>query len=248
MSERTEIYLVGLNLLEGQRLDNPLVRSISEPVVASDSVFLNPFGPNVKDRMRARLAIGAVSKLDHQALDDIDDFIGRKIPTLLFGGQGQVSPDTIARIKASGVNQYFPTLSPDVVSRLIGNFLDIHRARIEDSEENPSFFRNEDLIIDYVSHTVTLNDQPIKISLVEYRLLYFLATKMGELSTKAEILNGVWGSEYYAASGDSLLSTTVNRLRKKLNDIKDEDGNFHYIVSKHGVGLMMADLNQDQIG
>jgi two-component system, OmpR family, KDP operon response regulator KdpE len=70
------------------------------------------------------------------------------------------------------------------------------------------------LVIDLAAHTVTLDEEEIHLTPIEFSLLRVLATNRGLLMTHRALLIEVWGPEYYDAM--PLLRTHIANLRAKL--------------------------------
>ena len=88
-----------------------------------------------------------------------------------------------------------------------------------------------DLLIDLNKYEVRKRGQVIDITLREYELLKFLASSAEQVFTREQLLEEVWGYEYY---GDiRTVDVTIRRLREK---IEDKDGEYKYIITKRGVG------------
>ena len=70
------------------------------------------------------------------------------------------------------------------------------------------------LQIDRAAHRVLLHDQPLTLTPKEYDLLVFLAAKPDRAFTRDQLLNQVWGYDYF---GDArTVDTHVRSLRDKL--------------------------------
>ena len=67
--------------------------------------------------------------------------------------------------------------------------------------------------IDTKKRIVTLNDKEINLTTLEYDLLYMFVTNLGKSYSRDEILNVIWGEDYYGA--DRVVDDLVRRLRKK---------------------------------
>ena len=92
------------------------------------------------------------------------------------------------------------------------------------------------LVIDYGSHRVMVSGDPVQMTATEYKLLYELSRKAGQVMTQDELLHRVWGPEY---SGESqLLRAFVKSVRHKLGDNARSPS---YIFTEHGVGYRMAE-------
>lgn len=87
------------------------------------------------------------------------------------------------------------------------------------------------LEIDFVKYEVKKNGHVVELTLREFELLKFLSSKSEQVFTREQLLEKVWGYEYY---GDiRTVDVTVRRLREK---IENTDGEFKYILTKRGVG------------
>lgn len=88
-----------------------------------------------------------------------------------------------------------------------------------------------DLLIDLNKYEVKKKGKVVELTLREFELLKFLASSEEQIFSREELLEQVWGYEYY---GDiRTVDVTVRRLREK---IEDKDGEFKYILTKRGVG------------
>jgi len=87
------------------------------------------------------------------------------------------------------------------------------------------------LVIDFVSRTVTVNKQPVRLTPTEYNLLYYLALNSNIVLTHQALLEKVWGEEYI--DSPEYLKVYIQRLRSK---IEEDPGNPQLIISERGVG------------
>ena len=86
-----------------------------------------------------------------------------------------------------------------------------------DSSEKLEF---PDLIIDKQSYTITVKGEKMEIPPKEIELLHFLASSPNRVFTRAQLLDDVWGFDYF---GDTrTVDVHVKRLREKLQDISDK--------------------------
>jgi len=77
-----------------------------------------------------------------------------------------------------------------------------------------------DLIIDKQSYTITVKGEKMEIPPKEIELLYFLASSPNRVFTRAQLLDDVWGFDYF---GDTrTVDVHVKRLREKLQDVSDK--------------------------
>ena len=89
-----------------------------------------------------------------------------------------------------------------------------------------------DLAIHFQSHQVTLRGEPVKLTPVEYKLLYHLVRNAGRLLPHQALLDRVWGADYGATTHH--LKVFVSRLRGKLEPAGDAGP--RYIETERGVG------------
>lgn len=87
------------------------------------------------------------------------------------------------------------------------------------------------LEIDLGKYEVKKDGKMIELTLREFELLKYLASNSEQVFSREQLLEEVWGYEYY---GDiRTVDVTVRRLREK---IEDNNGEFKYIMTKRGVG------------
>ena len=87
-----------------------------------------------------------------------------------------------------------------------------------------------DLVIDEGRHEVTRRGSLLPLTAREFDLLTTLAAHPGRVFTRAQLLERVWGDEYY---DDHVVDVHVGNLRKKLDD---DAGHPHYLETVRGVG------------
>ena len=84
--------------------------------------------------------------------------------------------------------------------------------------------------IDYTNHEVYVNNEKIDLTYKEYLLLEYLTQNQNQLLEREQILNAIWGYDYY---GDSrAVDTYIKLLRKKLGQYQS------YIQTVIKVGYM----------
>ena len=94
--------------------------------------------------------------------------------------------------------------------------------RIKRLCSTPSEFTNVkaakcgDLIIDTDKCEVYLDGKEISLTFKEYELLKFLVANRGKVFTRDNLLNEVWGYDYYG--GDRTVDVHIRRLRSKIED------------------------------
>jgi DNA-binding response OmpR family regulator len=109
------------------------------------------------------------------------------------------------------------------------------RRSSEQVKPQESVFRYKNLVIDFTSRLVTMNNQELKLTSTEYKMLSYIALNAGRVITPDQLLNNVWGEEYIGAA--HLLQVNIARLRKKMSD---DAKNPEYILTRPGIGYIMS--------
>ncbi|WP_353884520.1 response regulator transcription factor [uncultured Bifidobacterium sp.] len=85
-----------------------------------------------------------------------------------------------------------------------------------DSVENDDsgMLRYGDLALDVNSYTASLRGEPLDLAYKEFELLKYLMQHPGHVLTRAQLLQEVWGYDYYG--GTRTVDVHIRRLRAKL--------------------------------
>jgi DNA-binding response OmpR family regulator len=96
-------------------------------------------------------------------------------------------------------------------------------------------FRYKDMVIDFTSRRVLVNNKELKLTATEYKMLSYICLNAGRVVTPDQLLDKVWGEEYVGAA--HLLQVNIARLRKKLGDDAKQP---EYILTRSGIGYIMT--------
>ncbi len=88
--------------------------------------------------------------------------------------------------------------------------------RVMRDAESPGdeLIRGGDLVIDEATYQARIKGRPLDLTFKEFELLKFLAQHPGRVFTRAQLLQEVWGYDYYG--GTRTVDVHVRRLRAKL--------------------------------
>jgi phosphate regulon transcriptional regulator PhoB len=86
--------------------------------------------------------------------------------------------------------------------------------RAEPPEEMPRVLEVGKLAIDPASYRVTLAGKPVTLSTLEFRLLYYLASRPNRVFTRDQLLDAVWGTDRFVTPRS--VDVYVRRLREKI--------------------------------
>jgi len=92
----------------------------------------------------------------------------------------------------------------------------IHALLRRDSHLLPDEIEIGDLIINSSSHRVSRAGSSIQLTAKEYALLEYLARRVGQLVSRADIAAHVWDNDFDPFS--NTIEVYMNRLRKKIDD------------------------------
>lgn len=84
-----------------------------------------------------------------------------------------------------------------------------------DSNLRPDVLEIGDLIIDSANHRVSRANKEVQLTAKEYALLEYLARRVGQLVSRAEIAAHVWDDSFDPFSNS--IEVYMNRLRKKID-------------------------------
>lgn len=78
-------------------------------------------------------------------------------------------------------------------------------------------FIYEEYVIDIDKRVVYLKDRDLNLTTLEFDLLYMFITNKDKSFSREDILNNIWGSNYYGS--DRVVDDLIRRLRKKMPKI-----------------------------
>ena len=107
----------------------------------------------------------------------------------------------------------------------------LRRTKSTSQRANEQTLVVDDFIINALGRKVSLHNQEINLTAKEFDLLLLLITNPGKVFSREELLEIIWGYEYF---GDlRTVDVHVRRLREKI-EIKNKA--YEYILTKWGVG------------
>jgi DNA-binding response OmpR family regulator len=92
--------------------------------------------------------------------------------------------------------------------------LAIGKVAVDAPAVDPGVVRAGELTIDEGTYTCRLKGKPLDLTFKEFELLKYLAQHPGRVFTRAQLLQEVWGYDYYG--GTRTVDVHVRRLRAKL--------------------------------
>ena len=89
-----------------------------------------------------------------------------------------------------------------------------HHAIIALSDPHSGEIRTGDVVIDESSYTARLKGNVLDLTFKEFELLKYLAQHPGRVFTRAQLLQEIWGYDYFG--GSRTVDVHIRRLRSKL--------------------------------
>src|SRR5262249_8314542 len=89
----------------------------------------------------------------------------------------------------------------------------LHAARDGDGPDD-HVIRSGEVVVDDASYTATIGSRPLDLTFKEFELLKYLAQHPGRVFTRDQLLQEVWGYDYFG--GTRTVAVHVRRLRAKL--------------------------------
>ena len=136
------------------------------------------------------------------------------VPIIMLTAKGETADRVSGR--EMGADDYIvkPLEMPEVIARVRAVF---RRMAPDDAPEKLSF---DNLVIDKQAYDLVIKGKRVDAPPKEIELLYFLASSPNRVFTRAQLLDDVWGFDYF---GDTrTVDVHVKRLREKLEGVSDK--------------------------
>ncbi|WP_432408942.1 winged helix-turn-helix domain-containing protein [Wukongibacter sp. M2B1] len=105
------------------------------------------------------------------------------------------------------------------------------RVNLKENVVHTNILDIDDFTVNTLGRKVSLNGEEINLTAKEFDLLLLLATNPGKIYSREELLETIWGYEYF---GDvRTVDVHVRRLREKIENNSSQP---EYILTKWGVG------------
>jgi two-component system, OmpR family, response regulator NblR len=219
------VLIVETDELLAQHVSTDLRESGYDPTVVADAVnglkqaqLLQP-ALVVIDRMLA--GESGLSLCSHLRAH------GARMPVLLMMAKDSLE-DRVACMQA-GADDYFlkPYRSDE--------FLKLVRLYLQSETNNGEQLRFSDLVLDLATRRAIRNERTIDLTMKEFELLKYLMEHPGEVLTREQILENVWGYDFMGES--NVIEVYIRYLRLKV----EEEGEKRLIQTVRGVGYALRD-------
>ncbi len=136
------------------------------------------------------------------------------VPIIMITAKGETA-DRVSGLEM-GADDYIvkPLEMPEVIARVRAVF---RRIAPDDAPGKIAF---DNLVIDKQAYDLVIKGKRVDAPPKEIELLYFLASSPNRVFTRAQLLDDVWGFDYF---GDTrTVDVHVKRLREKLEGVSDK--------------------------
>ncbi|NLW40761.1 MAG: response regulator transcription factor [Tissierellia bacterium] len=107
----------------------------------------------------------------------------------------------------------------------------LRRVNMKNFQIEKQIIKVDNFTINTLGRRLIKGDESISLTGKEFDLFYLLVSNPGKVFTREELLEAIWGYEYF---GDlRTVDVHIRRLREK---IEDDSSNLQYIHTKWGVG------------
>ena len=158
---------------------------------------------------------------------------GSSVPIIMLTAREEET-DKVFGLEA-GADDYMtkPFSMRELMARVKANMRRTYAGEDREKAEAPS---GGGLRVSKDNGMVYKNGHPLELSAREFDILCFLSAAPGRVFSREELMEQVWGYDYY---GDlRAVDVAIRRLREK---IEDEPASPRYIITKRGMGYYFAD-------
>jgi DNA-binding response OmpR family regulator/signal transduction histidine kinase len=140
-----------------------------------------------------------------------------------------------------GADDYLvkPFRTVELLARIEAVLRRSHLADMPQQHQGKTEFRAGDLVMDFAHHKVTVRGNPVKLTPIEYKLLYHLVANAGCILTHDQLVAKVWGPIFRQET--QYLWVNISRLRAKLERDPNKP---EYILTERGVGYYFSAPNR----
>lgn len=140
----------------------------------------------------------------------------KNIPIIMMTAKSQDSDKFIGF--ESGADDYItkPFVVKEVVYRIKAVLKRAGRVSGSNRENDRQMIEINDLKFDFENYEIFKNDKKLEFTLKEYELLKYLVENSDKVITRDEILDRVWGYDFFGES--RTLDVHIRNIRKKIGD------------------------------
>ncbi len=157
---------------------------------------------------------------------------GNMIPVLMLTAKGE-EPDKVRGLDL-GADDYVtkPFSLPEFLARIRAL---LRRRQGEETERTPpNSIQLGDVFLDFKKYEALKKGQNLSLSPKEFGVLRYLAARIGDVVTRDELLDEVWGYEKFPTT-----RTVDNHIAQLRSKIEEDPARPRYLLTVHGVGYKL---------
>ena len=156
---------------------------------------------------------------------------GNTVPILMLTARGE-EVDRVLGLDL-GADDYVtkPFSLPELLARIRAIFRRIQQSK---SGKLPEQLKLGDVLVDFKRFDTLKDGKKLKLTRKEYGILRLLALREGEVVTRDELLDEVWGYDKYPTT-----RTVDNHIGLLRNKLEDDPANPRFLITIHGVGYRL---------
>lgn len=158
------------------------------------------------------------------------------IPIIVISARTQEHEKVLAL--DSGADDYItkPFGTSELLARIRTSIR--HSNRLANGQPlNARPYRSHGLVLDFDKRIVSLNENEIHLTQIEYKLLSLLAKNSGRVLTYSYIIGEIWGP-YADDSNNQILRVNMANIRRKIEENPAEP---KYVFTEIGIGYRMLE-------
>lgn len=152
----------------------------------------------------------------------------RDIPIIMLTARGE-EEDKVRGLEAGADDYITKPFSP---KELVARIKAVMRRVTPTTSDEPINFSG--LVLDPVSHRVSVNDDRVDMGPTEFKLLHFFMSHAERVYSREQLLDNVWGTNVYVE--DRTVDVHIRRLRKAIS----EHGHDSMIQTVRGAGYRFS--------
>jgi DNA-binding response OmpR family regulator len=157
---------------------------------------------------------------------------GNSTPVLMLTAKGE-EPDKVQGLDF-GADDYVtkPFSLPELLARIRAL---LRRRQDGETEKPPDSIELGDIFLDFKKYEAFKGVQPLTLSPKEFGVLRYLAARSGDVVTRDELLDEVWGYEKFPTT-----RTVDNHIAQLRSKIEENPAQPRYLLTVHGVGYKLV--------
>jgi len=157
---------------------------------------------------------------------------GNSTPVLMLTAKGE-EPDKIQGLDI-GADDYVtkPFSLPELLARVRAL---LRRTPERAKKSPPDSLKIGDVSLNFKKYEAYKDDAAMSLSPKEFGIMRFLASRVGEVVTRDELLNEVWGYEHFPTT-----RTVDNHIAQLRFKIEKNPADPKYLVTVHGIGYKLT--------